>query len=230
MRGKLTDNSNMASSEDDIGNEFESSEVDHDGILSSDSILNNIGTFDDLPDALIVTNVAECVYDDINAKNEFEKVFLNYDSTASFMYLKCFRRARVNYSLPEIATKARIHLHETNICGQCVKCYFAQPKMTETHDRDPHLHPPDPVKQFLISPPASPPVGWEQVQEAKPVINYDLIAAVAQLTPGQSHELHPPSENQPAIIVHICEEPEGKPLTGGARPKIIQTRCPERTT
>ena len=44
---------------------------------------------------------------------------------------------------------------------------------------------------------------------------------------GQSHEIHPPSKDQPGIVVHICEDPEGY-IPGGCN--IPQTRCPERKT
>ncbi|ESO85781.1 hypothetical protein LOTGIDRAFT_204598 [Lottia gigantea] len=175
----------------------------------------------DLPDSLIITNVDASVFVDLNAKSEFESVFLEYDETAQFLYLRNFHRARVNFSSPERAAKARIHQHETLINGSRIKCYFTQLKDSPQND-SPHLHPPKPEKQFLISPPASPPVGWEPIPESHPVINYDLISAVAQLAPGESHELHPPSDTQPGIVVHICEDPKGYKAK-----KIEQTKRPD---
>jgi hypothetical protein len=37
------------------------------------------------------------------------------------------------------------------------------------------------VRNFFISPPASPPVGWEPIDEDPPVVDYNLIAALSQL-------------------------------------------------
>ena len=60
---------------------------------------------------------------------EFESLFRKYDDSASFLYLKSFRRARVNFSTPEMAATARIHLNEVELYGKRVKCYFAQVKI-----------------------------------------------------------------------------------------------------
>jgi len=55
----------------------------------------------------------------------------------------------------------------------------------ETRDAEhKYLEPPERDKQFLISPPASPPVGWEVIGEREPAINYDLINAIARMGPG----------------------------------------------
>ena len=57
--------------------------------------------------------------------------------------------------------------------------------MSPCTDEEAFLHVPPLEKQFLISPPCSPPVGWEQPREDKPVVDYDLLAAMAQLSPGK---------------------------------------------
>lgn len=99
-----------------------------------------------------------------------------------------------------------------------------------------NLQPPAPTKQFLISPPCSPPAGWQQAEECEPhIINHDLLAALANLNPGEVHELHAASENQPGILVHtaiVGEEPaeeSSEDHEKKLRMGIVHTRCPERT-
>lgn len=62
------------------------------------------------------------------------------------------------------------------------------------------------TKQFLISPPASPPVGWEPIHEGSPVIDVQLITAIANLVPGKMHEIHSGNDSQPGIFVEVCED------------------------
>ncbi|PSN53320.1 Protein sarah [Blattella germanica] len=171
---------------------------------------------EDLPTSLIVTNLDSSIFKNEEKKKQLELLFSQFGEPASFQFFRSFRRLRVNYNCPAAAAKARIHMHQTQFGDTLINCYFAQP--------------PAPVKQFLISPPASPPIGWEPRDEGEPLVNYDLLAAIANLTPGETHELHPPSGSQPGIVVHVCEESGGTGTETGtpqAKGRIAQTRCPD---
>lgn len=185
-------------------------------------------SFDDLPTSIIVTNIHSEVFASPELKQEMENLFRTFSENATFQWLRSFRRLRVNYDNAIAAANARIKLHQYEFNKKTIiTCYFAQP-VTPVSNKN--LQPPAPVKQFLISPPASPPAGWEPREENEPLVNHDLLAALASLTPGESHELHPQTEDQPAIIVHTARLPDTATDVISAGPKLpIQpTKCPER--
>ncbi|XP_022094753.1 calcipressin-1-like [Acanthaster planci] len=177
--------------------------------------------YEDLPRALIATNIPEVVFTDAAKKKAFEDLFCAFGENVHFVYLPSFRRVRVGYENPEQVVRARIGMHQREICGQPIKLFFLQP--VKFNNSSSTLELPEPTKQYLLSPPASPPVGWEPVKESEPVIDYDVLAALANLAPGQVHELHAPDDNKPGIFVLPCEDPPQK----GPKMKIQHTRRPE---
>lgn len=194
----------------------------------------DLDSFDDVPTSLIVTNIHSDVFTDDDLKLEMEELFRFFSEQATFQWFKSFRRLRVTFDTGIAAANARIQLHQYTFGKSTITCYFAQPVRPAAHQ---YLKPPAPFRQFLISPPASPPAGWEPREEGEPLVNHDLLAALANLTPGESHELHAQTPDHPAIIVHTALIPTVDALPESAsddlaaiKSRIPQTKCPERAS
>ncbi|KXJ23724.1 calcipressin-2 [Exaiptasia diaphana] len=183
---------------------------------------------------LSVTNVPDAVFDDENIKQELAQLFTAFDEEAKVSYLKSFRRVRVAFRDADHASDAKIVLNGCTYRGCELGVYFVKTQPCTSSGESSQLRPPPLTKQFLISPPSSPPVGWEQTHESHPVINYDLLQAMASLDKSEPYELHPPDINAPSIVVHLCDKDEGideqegevfHPLKSLPR-EVVQTRRP----
>ncbi|KAG9508657.1 Calcipressin-2 [Fragariocoptes setiger] len=160
---------------------------------------------------LIVTNLDSRVFSEQSLKDEFEAIFRHYDPNVIFRYLRSFKRVRLDFNDPNAAALALNQRAEYRFGSSVFKCYAAQ-IMKINNSPSIHLVPPKPERQFLISPPASPPVGWEPVHEGSPCMDIRILSAIANLAPGTAHELHPATDSQPGIVVEVCS----RPLTPGA--------------
>jgi len=100
----------------------------------------------------------------------------------SWAPLKSFRRIIVSFFDDDSAIRIRQILDGEAIMGEIVRVYFGQ--HTNIEPKDEHLNLPDAGKLFFISPPPSPPQGWEVKFEDAPntmVHAEDLAEALAKL-------------------------------------------------
>lgn len=100
-----------------------------------------------------------------------------------FAPLKSFRRIVVAFPTTEGAVAIRQALDGDTLMGCRIRVYFGEP--TPVNPADQHLQAPKSDRLFFISPPPSPPAGWEMRNEEPPnkeVHAEDLATALARLT------------------------------------------------
>ena len=159
------------------------------------------------PSCLIIQNFPSDIFVDDDIKEQFEQLFSIYGE-AYFTYLPGFQRIIVKYLSPDHSRAAKEQLNGVSLDEeQVLKVYFKEEAKKFGSD---FLDLPKAQRLFLISPPASPPVGWEQTEEPIPVVNYDLLGAVARLeVAGKPVELVSRTDATPGIVVIGCEDPIG---------------------
>ncbi|CAF1342904.1 unnamed protein product [Adineta steineri] len=218
----ISDDSNAPGDNNTTDNESTHSPIEHDDDTDVSS----------LPNSLIITPVPQELFTNQQLKDEFEQLFRVYDPQIIVLYLKFFQRIRITFTSSCNALQARLNLHEYPFHGTVLKTYFACPIVFRGANPDTYLRPPEPEKLFLISPPASPPIGWEQKLEDPPVVDLNLIAAIAQLQPNQPHELlsNEHGSKAPAIVIHTCDDNDEIYNVNRdkliMKPSLIQTKRP----
>uniref|UniRef100_A0A7E4W623 Calcipressin-1 n=1 Tax=Panagrellus redivivus TaxID=6233 RepID=A0A7E4W623_PANRE len=160
---------------------------------------------DDLPTSIIIRNVPKELFDDPSLKENFASMFTQISENVRIDFLKGFQRVRVVFTEPEHATAAKLIVEHHKFNGLELKAFFANNiKMVRRayQSEDGHLKLPPLEKQFLISPPSSPPVGWEQCHEMAPVVcNFDLMSRLAAYSVDDKYEVHGGDPSQPTIVV-----------------------------
>lgn len=142
----------------------------------------NIENDDDLPKNLIVTSLPSELFANVDIKSKFEHMFTEIDASCKFFYFRIFKRCLIQYENPISAILARFELDDKLFLNDSLRIFLTKPiKLKNTR---PFLEPPQNEKTFLISPPSSPPVGWQQELEDPPVINFDLLAALSKINPS----------------------------------------------
>lgn len=133
---------------------------------------------------LIITNL-NCV--DTFASDNLQTIRSAIENIApihSWSPLKSFKRILVVFYDEAAAITVRQKWDGQNVLGETCRVYFGSPHNIEAEQKDPHLALPDAGKLFFISPPPSPPHGWEMKLEDAPntmVHADDLAEALAKL-------------------------------------------------
>ncbi|KAG0369228.1 carbohydrate-binding module 1 protein [Gamsiella multidivaricata] len=85
-----------------------------------------------------------------------------------FAPIKSFYRVFIVYNSTADAQQAKAQLHTTEFEGAILRVYFGQHTEISHDPATRYLHPPELEKNWLISPPGSPPIGWTQIREDPP--------------------------------------------------------------
>ncbi|OBW64703.1 MAG: Uncharacterized protein AUREO_052280 [Aureobasidium pullulans] len=133
---------------------------------------------------LIITNLNDVAIFSATNLASIKQALDSHATTYSFSPLKSFRRIIASFYSVEAAIDIRSKLDGENVLGQRIRVYFGtETKIASAEDQ--HLKAPSTGKLFFISPPPSPPHGWESRHEDPPnkeVHAEDLADALHRLS------------------------------------------------
>lgn len=147
---------------------------------------------------LLITNLEALEIFTAANLDSIQRAINDHAPIHSFAPLKSLRRIVCSFYTIEAAVEIRKVLDGESVLGSRVRVYFG--KDTKIEQEDQHLQAPKSSKMFFISPPPSPPMGWEMRNEEPPnkdVHAEDLASALAKLhaRPGPDDAMH---EDMPA--------------------------------
>ncbi|KAF1941999.1 Calcipressin-domain-containing protein [Clathrospora elynae] len=143
---------------------------------------------------LIITNLLAPEIFQFNTLTEIRETIDKHAKVHTWAPLKSFRRIVVSFFDIESAIAVRQALDGEQLMGYRIRVYFGV--NTPMNPSDQHLALPKSDRLFFISPPPSPPMGWEMKEEDAPnkiVHPEDLAAALARL--HANHEASSPAED-----------------------------------
>jgi hypothetical protein len=194
----------------------------HSPSLSID--LSNLPQLTTIPvpsNTLIITNLNDpAIFGPTNLAT-IKAALDSHATTYSFSPLKSFRRIIASFYSIDAAIDIRSKLDGENVLGQRIRVYFgAETKITMQEDQ--HLKAPSTGKLFFISPPPSPPHGWESRHEDPPnkeVHAEDLADALHKLSSV-------PEDEQ---VQHIEQVEEKTAPVSAVAPAVQRSRADSRT-
>ncbi|EWC47564.1 hypothetical protein DRE_03184 [Drechslerella stenobrocha 248] len=133
---------------------------------------------------LLITNLKDADIFQADHLQGLRDIIANSATLASWSPLKSFARIVCSFYSEEDAIKVRGELDGENLMGHRMRIYFGT-HTPVTPPTDQHLQAPESQKLFFISPPPSPPVGWESRNEEPPnaiVMPEDLASALSKLS------------------------------------------------
>ncbi|RPB05546.1 Calcipressin-domain-containing protein, partial [Choiromyces venosus 120613-1] len=131
---------------------------------------------------LLITNLINPSIFDPTHLQQLRSVIESSAALVSWSPLKSFRRIVCSFASTEDAISVRQVLDGEAIMGDRARVYFGE--HTPIQPVDQHLQAPESKKLFFISPPPSPPHGWEMRNEEPPnavVVAEDLAHALSRL-------------------------------------------------
>jgi len=144
---------------------------------------------------LIITNLLEPeIFHPANL-NQIQDLINEHAPIHTWAPLKSFRRIVVSFLDIPSAMAIRQQLDGDTLMGHRIRSYFGQ--NTPIKPTDQHLPLPKAAKMFFISPPPSPPHGWEMHNESEPnklVHAEDLATALARLHATHTEAPSPTTE------------------------------------